>query len=81
MRVHVNFFSYLKELSGVDRIEQDVPEGSTVGQLVTGLLRRFPAMAPADRSLLVAVGVEYQTRDCILSEGDEVSLFPPVQGG
>ena len=81
MRVQVNFFSYLKELSGVDRAEQDMPEGATAGQLVACLLRRFPAMAPAERSLLIAVGVEYQTRDYLLSAGDEVSLFPPVQGG
>jgi molybdopterin converting factor small subunit len=29
----------------------------------------------------MAVGVEYQTQDYLLREGDEVSLFPPVQGG
>ncbi|HZQ47864.1 MAG TPA: MoaD/ThiS family protein, partial [Verrucomicrobiae bacterium] len=26
-------------------------------------------------------GVEYQPRDYVLKPGDEVSLFPPVQGG
>ena len=31
--------------------------------------------------LLVAVGVDYQGRDYVLQEGDEVSIFPPVQGG
>jgi len=33
------------------------------------------------RSTLLAVGVDYQPRDFVLSNGDEVSLFPPVQGG
>jgi molybdopterin converting factor small subunit len=33
------------------------------------------------KSTLMAVGVDYQDRACILKEGDEVSLFPPVQGG
>jgi molybdopterin converting factor small subunit len=33
------------------------------------------------RSLLMAVGVDYQPRDYVLKEGDVVSLFPPVQGG
>ena len=32
-------------------------------------------------STLIAVGVDYQTRSYRLQEGDEVSLFPPVQGG
>jgi molybdopterin converting factor small subunit len=30
---------------------------------------------------LVAVGVDYQAGDYVLAPGDEVSLFPPVQGG
>jgi molybdopterin converting factor small subunit len=34
-----------------------------------------------ERSMLVAVGVDYQPKDYILKNGDEVSLFPPVQGG
>jgi molybdopterin converting factor small subunit len=31
--------------------------------------------------MLIAVGVDYQKGDYVLKEGDEVSLFPPVQGG
>jgi molybdopterin converting factor small subunit len=31
--------------------------------------------------MLIAVGVDYQSRNHVLNEGDEVSLFPPVQGG
>jgi molybdopterin converting factor small subunit len=42
---------------------------------------RFPKLAPAQQSLLVAVGVDYQRADYVLQEGDEVSIFPPVQGG
>jgi molybdopterin converting factor small subunit len=45
------------------------------------LFVRFPKLAPAQKSLLVAVGVDYQGGDYVLQEGDEVSLFPPVQGG
>ena len=32
-------------------------------------------------STLIAVGVDYQPKDYVLKDGDEVSLFPPVQGG
>jgi molybdopterin converting factor small subunit len=42
---------------------------------------RFPKHAPAARATLVAVGLEYALPDEILKEGDQVSLFPPVQGG
>jgi molybdopterin converting factor small subunit len=33
------------------------------------------------KATLMAVGVDYQSRTYVLREGDEVSLFPPVQGG
>jgi molybdopterin converting factor small subunit len=33
------------------------------------------------KSALAAVGVDYQGGDYPLADGDEVSLFPPVQGG
>jgi molybdopterin converting factor small subunit len=42
---------------------------------------RFPKLAGMRNSSLMAVGVDYQKPTCVLKEGDEVSLFPPVQGG
>ena len=32
-------------------------------------------------STLKAVGVNYQPDEFLLSDDDEISLFPPVQGG
>jgi molybdopterin converting factor small subunit len=34
-----------------------------------------------EKSMLIAVGLDYQPRNYVLQPGDEVSLFPPVQGG
>jgi len=42
---------------------------------------QFPKLSEMKNSTLKAVGVDYQTDDFIVSDGDEVSLFPPVQGG
>jgi molybdopterin converting factor small subunit len=44
-------------------------------------MAHFPKLGAMKKSTLLAVGVEYQSRDYVLKEGDEVSLFPPVQGG
>jgi molybdopterin converting factor small subunit len=81
MRVRVHFYSYCKDLAGCDSIAECVEPGCTVEGLLQILLARFPKLAPAQKSLLVAVGVDYQGGDYTLQEGDEVSLFPPVQGG
>lgn len=81
MNIRVTFYSYFKELAGVANTTEELPEGDTVGALHGRLIVRFPKLAAMERSTLLAVGVDYQTRDYVLKEGDEVSLFPPVQGG
>lgn len=81
MQIAVQFYSYFKELTGCARSDEAMPEGSTLGELHDKLVVRFPKLAAMKKSTLIAVGVDYQLRDYVLKEGDEVSLFPPVQGG
>jgi molybdopterin converting factor small subunit len=81
MRVRVQFYSYFKDLAGVAEVSESVAPGSTLEELLGVLLARFPKLADMRKSILIAVGVDYQVGDYVLQEGDEISLFPPVQGG
>jgi molybdopterin converting factor small subunit len=81
MRVTVCLYSYFKELAGCARLTEELPPGSTLEELFRKLAARFPKLAAMERSTLMAVGVDYQGRDYVLKPGDEVSFFPPVQGG
>lgn len=81
MRVTVHFYSYVRDLTGCAATTETVPEGGTLGDLVDALGQRFPKLGAMQKSMLIAVGVEYQNRSHRLQEGDDVSLFPPVQGG
>ncbi len=81
MKLKVTFYSYFKDLTGTAEIRQDIREGSTIADLWVVLVQRFPTLEKVEHSTLVAVGVEYQQRNYVLQDGDEVSLFPPVQGG
>lgn len=81
MRVRVSFYSWFKDLTGCAQTSETLPEGATLDVLHQQLLARFPRLVPVRNSTLLAVGVEYQPRDYVLREGDEVALFPPVQGG
>ena len=81
MRVTVSFYSYFKDLAGCAQTSEALPEGSSLGDLFARLGERFPKIGAMEKSSLMAVAVDYQTRDYVLKEGDEVSLFPPVQGG
>lgn len=81
MRVRIQFWSYFKDLTGCPQATEDLSNGATVGDLLNRLHARFPKLVAMQNSTLIAVGVEYQGRDYLLKDGDEVSLFPPVQGG
>ena len=81
MRVNVCFHSYFKDLTGCAQTDVEIPPGASLGVLHEQLVVSFPKMARMKRSTLLAVGVDYQPRDYVLKDGDEVSLFPPVQGG
>jgi molybdopterin converting factor small subunit len=81
MQVTVCFYSYFKDLTGCAQVAETLPEGSTLGDLLQQLAVRFPKLASMRQSTLTAVGVDYQDRSYLLKAGDEVSLFPPVQGG
>ena len=81
MRVTISFYSYFKDLTGCKQASEELPSGSTLQDLVQKLQVRFPKLEAMQKSMLVAVGVDYQDRMYVLKDGEEVSLFPPVQGG
>jgi molybdopterin converting factor small subunit len=81
MTLRIQFFSYFKELAGCAQTTETLPDGATLDQLLDRIYARFPKLAPARNATLVAVGLDYQPRTHVLKDGEEVSLFPPVQGG
>lgn len=81
MEVSVAFYSYFKDLTGCAQTTEALPEQATIGDLLRKLAARFPKLEAMQKATLVAVGVDYQDRGYVLKNGDEVSLFPPVQGG
>ena len=81
MKVHVQFFSRLRDLAGVQESELEVPNSTTAADLLEMLYSRTPALREWDKSILVAAGVEFVGRDYLLQPNDQISVMPPVQGG
>ena len=81
MKVEVQFFSRLRDLTGHSRIDVEVPDGATAADLLAVLFEQSPALREWDKSILIASGVEFVGRDYILRPDDEISVMPPVQGG
>jgi molybdopterin converting factor small subunit len=81
MKVHVQFFSRLRDLAGQSMTELDIPDGAKVADILELLYSRTPGLRDWDKSILVAAGVEFVGRDYVAEPGDEISIMPPVQGG
>jgi molybdopterin converting factor small subunit len=81
MKVHVQYFSRLRDLAGTGETELDVSDGAKVADLLEMLYSKTPALREWDKSILVASGVEFVGRDHVLKAGEQVSVMPPVQGG
>jgi MoaD family protein len=81
MKVRVQFFSRLRDVTRSERLDLDMKEGATVSDLLAELFARFPTLRVWERSILMGAGVEFVDRDYVLREGDEISIMPPVQGG
>ena len=74
MNIHVRLFATLRE--GRDKtIELELPENSTVAEVI-----RHLSLARKDIAILL-VGGHDAPLEKILTDGDTVSLFPPVGGG
>lgn len=79
MTVRLQYFSHLKAFRGPDCVE--MPEGTTVAELLEAVFTAAPPLRDWNRHLLVAVGEAYADRNAVLRANDLVSLMPPVQGG
>ena len=80
MKITIRLFSSLREVFGTTRLVQEFPEGIIAQDVVTFLDEQAPGRLHVG-SLHIAVNKQYTDGDAILSEGDEVAVFPTVSGG
>jgi molybdopterin converting factor small subunit len=81
MEIRVQYFSQLRESSGIGEEVVELPAGATVASLLAQLYQRHPALERWDRYLLVGAKLEFVARTYQLEAGEEIALMPPVQGG
>ena len=55
--------------------------GATVNDLLERLEARYPGLRPYRSIVLTSLNEDYVDRSTVVSDGDEVAIFPPVSGG
>jgi len=81
MKVTVKLFARLREVAGTGKLERELADGATVGELLDALRAEFPRLAGLTARTIIAVNREFATPDSPLHDGDEIAIFPPVSGG
>ena len=81
MRIRVHFYSQLRDLAGSEQLDVNLPDQTTVSDLLEKIYQQTPALRSRDKSILVGAGVEFVDRSYSIKPGDEISIMPPVQGG
>ena len=81
MIVKVLYFAAAQELASRKSEDVEVPEGDSVGQLATRILRAHPGLMPISRSVRFSVNLIVASEDTRLRDGDQVGVLPPVAGG
>jgi len=81
MKVRVRLFAALREAIGATQLEQELPPGAKVQDLMDLLARQYPALRSPMSAVRAAVNRQYASLQAELQDGDEVALVPPVGGG
>jgi molybdopterin converting factor subunit 1 len=81
MTIRIKLFAAMRDLTGDDVAEIELPDGGTVGDL----RREMGKLLPLARTLLtrsgIAVNHDLAENDRVLKPNDEVAAIPPVSGG
>ena len=72
-------FASVRELLGADVLELEVPDGSTIEQVVATLAAETPDLSRLP--FTHAVNQRWVEPGSALTDGDELALIPPISGG
>ncbi len=81
MKIPVQFFAQLRDLTEVASTTVELAEGSNISALLNELYVRYPKLRTWNKNILVGAGVEFVERNYVVNNGDEIAIMPPVQGG
>lgn len=79
--ITLRLFAVFREALGSSTLQQEVPAGTTVGQVLARLIDEYPALRGAEAAVSFSVNRTYASAETVLHAGDEVAFIPPVSGG
>jgi molybdopterin converting factor subunit 1 len=81
MMIRILFFATLRDYVGAKTLDLEIPADTTVGGLKAILVKKYPQMVPAQKSIMAAINHEFAADEQAIPINAEIALFPPVSGG
>ncbi|MCX8204139.1 MAG: MoaD/ThiS family protein [Candidatus Nezhaarchaeota archaeon] len=85
MKVRVELYASLREKTGVKELECELPQGSTLADLLELLKERVGMVNAEAEGLMILIDGRPAEGlgglKALLREGCSVSIFPPIAGG
>ncbi len=81
VHVRVRLFAIQREQVGERHVDLELADDATVADGWSGLVARFPVLAPGRDSVRFARNGDYADPADALADGDELAVIPPVSGG
>ena len=81
MTVRVRFFAWLRDAAGLEECWLALPPGAHGLDAKAALTDQYVRLRGLIDQVRLAINQEYQSWEMPLSDGDELSLIPPVSGG
>jgi molybdopterin converting factor small subunit len=81
MKVTVRVFGRYKDITRKGQVQLEVTEGNTLKHVVDAFVTRYPAVEKDKKFMMVSKNKMYASYDTVITEGDEITLSPPVVSG
>lgn len=81
VQVRLLFFASIADIVGSRQLDVEIPDGTTIANILSTLEARYPRLAGYRSILLTSVNEDYAKPETTIVDGDEVAIFPPVSGG
>lgn len=80
MEIKLLFFGISTDIVGVNKMDYQLEESTTVGVLKANLISKFSELKNIN-DFAIAINEEYVDDKTILKNKDVVAIIPPVSGG
>lgn len=81
MKITVRVFGRYKDIAGADTIQFDITNGKIIQDVIDFFVRKYPTVDKDKSRMMITKNKVYCSYDTTITEGDEITISPPVVSG